>query len=792
MCSHDDHDGDDMNTRRSLLQVVLGIACALIVAACGGAPSAAPIQTQKASEPTAAPAATKAPEPTSTLRPTSAPTRSSAPTTATPAATSAPAPTFASAGVSRATATLAAATTAPAASEATGVTTVPTNRVPATPTAAATELPSQVPAEPSKDQVTATVVATPEVTAVATPPEAPLPVENRLVELEWPEQMRMGDSDIARIALIPSQEGYTVTTEFAEHQAVTRTVQVQRPTGYDVSAVGRLDAAGFDQSPTGDQAQALPAGAPVTWRWTLTPRTAGQHRIVVSLLLRWTPLQGAAGAARESTIFSKGLSVNVTSLLGMTTSQSETTGLMGLVLGSGFGAFALASRRRPLRAILQSQTPNAALIIEPRPGLVIHPEEAQLLKTLFRRYARLVVESEFLSGYSGARTLLALPIRTDGRADAFTIAKIGDRESIRREFENYETYVKDTLPPITARIQEPPVMISPRATAQRRRQGDRSQTSDMPRAVLRYTFIGEPGRNPISLREALLAAPDPALLNKLFSTFGPNWWMQRRPYMFRLTQEYDRVLPAHYVIEPARGKAGVLDAQSVSAPRSWSALAARGDLVTLRGFSVIETRMDGKSLSLTGAASPGRPALRVRWLSTEPPNGAVGRVVSDRATLLREYVAGFDLCSLPDPLPRLQSWLDESVRGSQSTIHGDLNLENVLVGPGGFVWLIDFAQTRDGHVLYDFAHLEAEIIAQVIASHVKSPEEYLDILRANDHPLLTALNTIAANCLANPAQPREYQLALCLACIGALKFNNLKPSARHLLYLTAAHLGQTL
>jgi Ternary complex associated domain 9 len=166
--------------------------------------------------------------------------------------------------------------------------------------------------------------------------------------------------------------------------------------------------------------------------------------------------------------------------------------------------------------------------------------------------------------------------------------------------------------------------------------------------------------------------------------------------------------------------------------------------------------------------------------------------VADRAMLLREYVAGFDLLGLQDPLPKLQAWLDESIRGSQSTIHGDLNLENVLVGPGAFVWLIDFAQTRDGHVLYDFAHLEAQVIAHVIARQVNTPDDYLQLLRANDHPLLVALHDIAASCLTNPAQPREYTLALCLACAGGLKFNNLQPFPKHLLYLTAAYLGQTL
>jgi hypothetical protein len=176
--------------------------------------------------------------------------------------------------------------------------------------------------------------------------------------------------------------------------------------------------------------------------------------------------------------------------------------------------------------------------------------------------------------------------------------------------------------------------------------------------------------------------------------------------------------------------------------------------------------------------------------------GATGRVVATRSTLLRDVVANFDRHGLPDPLIRLPALLDETVIGTQSTIHGDLNLENILVGPGGFVWLIDFAQTRDGHPLYDFAHLEAEIIAHVIAAQISSTTDYLSVLHAafdsNSNSLLSTLHSIASRCLLNPSQPREYHLALYVACLGALKFPNLDPSQKHPLYLTAAYLSQSL
>jgi hypothetical protein len=163
------------------------------------------------------------------------------------------------------------------------------------------------------------------------------------------------------------------------------------------------------------------------------------------------------------------------------------TGFVSLLLGGGFGLFALVIRPQDLRRskAIDVQRPNLRLSIELPSGFELSSTQHSLLRTLFRRYDRLIIEQEFLSGYSGARTFLVLPIRSDGRADAYTIAKIGERRSILREFENYENYVKDTLPPITARIQQAPV-ASP-------------VLKERGLATLQYTFIGEPGSTPTSL-----------------------------------------------------------------------------------------------------------------------------------------------------------------------------------------------------------------------------------------------------------------------------------------------------
>lgn len=646
--------------------------------------------------------------------------------------------------------------------------------------------------------------AAPPITPLPTATQAPLPttdsqpyvppltstplVEARLVEVEWPEQLYLGDSDVVRMAMIPSKEGYTLTTEFPDHTTITQDVPVVRPEGYDLSAIGRLDGVGFTISPAKDQASSLPLDQPVTWHWSLTPVQPGKQRLTISLLLRWEPLPGTEGVPREAVAYSKGLEMYVKSFFGMSRSRTLNTALIGLALGGGIILFAtvygLPFGRKSGRGISgrgkpsQIREPNRTLEIEIPAGLILAPDEEMLLRGLFQRYHRLLIQREFLSGYSGARTFLLVPIRADGRADAPTIAKLGRRADIEQEYANYEAFVKRTLPPVTARIQAPPVAL---------KNGDC--------AALQYTFIGEPGSEPLSLRQVLLDDPDPKLLQRLFETFGPNWWMQRAPWTFRLAQEYDRLLPPHWILEPDTGKGAGLDGHTAPGQTRLSS----GDLVTPRAFTTKESGGHRDYLTLTGEPATGQPALRLRWLAETFPRSTTGRVTATRMDLLRAYVVDFDLIGLPDPLDKLPAMLNETVRGTRSIIHGDLNPENVLIGPGGTVWLIDFATTREGHPLMDFAHLEAEIIAHVIAPQIEDADEFVKILRttgsdqstAEAFPkLLTTLHEMAFKCLANPSQPREYWLALYMSCLGALKYRNLNAHQKYFLYLTAAYIVQ--
>jgi len=388
-----------------------------------------------------------------------------------------------------------------------------------------------------------------------------------------------------------------------------------------------------------------------------------------------------------------------------------------------------------------------------------------------------------------------VPIRADERADAPTIAKLGLRNEIEREYSNYQAFVKRTLPPVTARIQAAPVT-----------------TQKGSKAALQYTFIGHPGTRPVSLRQALMDDPNPKLLHQIFETFGPNWWMQRTPWAFRLAQEYDRLLPPHWTLEPESGKGQGLDGRLPITALNLEI----GDLVAPRNFQFVPGSGHHGYLTLFSQPTSGQPNLRLRWMQDDFHRGAAGRVKASRIDLLRAYTAGFDLLGLPNPLERLPALLDEPLQGTRSIIHGDLNLENVLIGPGGMLWLIDFATTREGHPLMDFAHLEAEVIAHLIAPQVRDANMYLSILAmqgigkkpegfesvsqsqdqqsviANLQSLLASLHAIAFKCLANPSQPREYWLALYMSCLGASKYRNLDEYQKYMLYLTAAYLCKYL
>ena len=163
--------------------------------------------------------------------------------------------------------------------------------------------------------------------------------------------------------------------------------------------------------------------------------------------------------------------------------------------------------------------------------------------------------------------------------------KISSRENAKQEFNNYNRHVKHTLPPITARIQQAPVTC---------------RNSNL--AALQYTFVGTSSEEPGSLREALLEDTAFDWVAQLVHTFGPNWWMQRQPYTFRMVQEYDRRLPAHYLLKPASRTTRSINGKRVTSNLSLNI----GDRVRLVNFVIRDLKINPTQTTLISTLQPGR------------------------------------------------------------------------------------------------------------------------------------------------------------------------------------------
>jgi hypothetical protein len=205
----------------------------------------------------------------------------------------------------------------------------------------------------------------------------------------------------------------------------------------------------------------------------------------------------------------------------------------------------------------------------------------------------------------------------------------------------------------------------------------------------------------------------------------------------------------------------------------------------------------------------------------------VGRVIRTRADILQAQVQAlepdFDLLSpelpfsapdtpaatLPNPLQSYARLLERWVDGRLSPIHGDLHTGNILIGPAGDAWLIDFEWTRQGHTLFDWATLEISLLIDLLVPQLEVHGETWDICREairylyelnttgkvpDEAPLdlaaplglILGVRAIAAELLAVENRWSEYHLALALCAIRVPSWPNRPLTARRLMFLASA------
>jgi hypothetical protein len=219
--------------------------------------------------------------------------------------------------------------------------------VEATQAPSAPDEPSEAPAATEPPLTSEALLAT----ATAAPTEANLPAptqeaalappaaipEQRLLVVEWPSKIRVGDSEIVRLSLEMDTEGNITPTAYVKGSQVS-SQPVAVPNLYathNVIAEATLDLAGVDYRPSGEVSEALLPGQPVTFVWSVRPSEIGHYRGTVWLHLRFIPRAG--GEEIRMVLTAQLIEFEAVNFLGLGGAAARLMGGVGVVVGSVLG-----------------------------------------------------------------------------------------------------------------------------------------------------------------------------------------------------------------------------------------------------------------------------------------------------------------------------------------------------------------------------------------------------------------------------------------------------------------------
>lgn len=445
-------------------------------------------------------------------------------------------------------------------------------------------------------------------------------------------------------------------------------------------------------------------------------------------------------------------------------------------------------------------------------------EQSFILRRMFYDYMQIRVERFLTGGYTSAVLVITTPIHMDGREDASVVVKIGQSDNILDEAQRYERFVKSTLPPLTARIEDTPTA---------------PETSEL--AAIKYTLLTAPDEQSHDIRSIIQDWEGRQLgdwlQSQLFETFGKTWWKQPRPYRFEVWREYDWLLPPILTLEYFSEDKPPENTRVLKSPLKRAKIDQfeYGEYVTVENFVVQKVEKERKAIQLAvgrGASLTNAYKIEVRGIDFasdtffrgEIVEQITGRIWKTRAEQLNHFARAlepdFDISSevikigdskLPNPIFAYESLINITLDGSLSTIHGDLHLGNILLGPNEDALLIDFGHTRDGHTIFDWATLEVSLLSELVIPNFDGGwESVIRIFRqlrqineqrplTTDYPdlentlqAILSVREIVKACLTKKNQWSEYFVALTIVCLRAMTWQTMSVDSRRLMYLHAA------
>lgn len=204
--------------------------------------------------------------------------------------------------------------------------------------AAAPQLPAEEPpaAEAIPTQLSAST-ALPNTGGGEIPTSQPAIPERRRLTLEFPPQIRAGDSDIVRLTLEVDDLGNVTPTAEIGGNVVTGEV-IEIPNLYEthnVIAEARFDIAGMQVSPPGLTSQPLAQGQAVSFYWSILPDGVGVYRGTVWFYLRF--VERASGEESQKTISAQPVEIEAVNFLGLSADLARSFGVVGSIAGTIIG-----------------------------------------------------------------------------------------------------------------------------------------------------------------------------------------------------------------------------------------------------------------------------------------------------------------------------------------------------------------------------------------------------------------------------------------------------------------------
>ncbi len=183
--------------------------------------------------------------------------------------------------------------------------------------------------------------------------------ESRWVVVDYPLGIKVGDSELIDLTFTTDGEVLAATASLEGREIDLEPVEI--PDVYEthnVVAVASLLAAGLQVEPAGEIAEPLRPGRDANFRWSLSAEETGEHRLALSLRLRFLPKAG--GDAVEATFWAGDYAVSARSVFGLTAPQATWIGSLGSVVGTILGFPFLKEFLNWLRGRSAPQSPSSS------------------------------------------------------------------------------------------------------------------------------------------------------------------------------------------------------------------------------------------------------------------------------------------------------------------------------------------------------------------------------------------------------------------------------------------------